>query len=273
MPHEIGRSTTAAGALSAEAENTDMPRMFDLHAHVVPGVDDGADSPAMAAELLQMAVRQGVTDMVCTSHSWGISRHNGVYWRGLRTLRQYAAEHLPGLRLHSGCEIACSQQTVWEVIGLLETGAIHPLCDSRYLLVEFDPYAPPEEIAGCFRTLKAHTGYRFILAHAERCHRLADAPDVLEALAETGVLLQLNAFSLVQEHDERIRGFARQLLAQERADFLGSDCHRTGHRPPAVAQGLAYIRENCRAEYAHAVCCGNARRLLLRSNPPQEGHY
>ena len=73
----------------------------------------------------------------------------------------------------------------------------------------------------------------------------------------------------MEETDDRIRSFARKLLAEKRVTFIGSDAHRTTHRPPAVAKGVQYICENCDLGYVADVCHRNAEKYLLGSKHPK----
>ncbi|MGI6149842.1 MAG: CpsB/CapC family capsule biosynthesis tyrosine phosphatase, partial [Limnochordia bacterium] len=50
--------------------------MIDLHTHILPGVDDGAEDLAMAIEMAEAAVRGGITVVAATPHffqlpDWG----------------------------------------------------------------------------------------------------------------------------------------------------------------------------------------------------------
>lgn len=111
--------------------------------------------------------------------------------------------------------------------------------------------------------LREKTGKKIVVAHIERCRHLEKRMDVVGQLQEMGCLLQMNAYSLVRESRPETKTFARQLIAEERISFLGSDCHRTNHRPPKVQEGLRYIHENCEPAYAHAICTENAQKLLF----------
>ena len=42
--------------------------MIDIHAHVLPGVDDGPEDWEGSLDLLRMAVEDGIGGAVCTSH-------------------------------------------------------------------------------------------------------------------------------------------------------------------------------------------------------------
>ena len=42
--------------------------MIDIHAHILPGVDDGAKNWEQSLEMAQMAVNDGIRVMVATPH-------------------------------------------------------------------------------------------------------------------------------------------------------------------------------------------------------------
>lgn len=46
-----------------------MKRITDLHMHIVPGIDDGAQTTDEALQMLKMSEAQGITDIFCTSHN------------------------------------------------------------------------------------------------------------------------------------------------------------------------------------------------------------
>ena len=123
--------------------------------------------------------------------------------------------------------------------------------------------ASAEEIYECVNTVFEQTDKNVVLAHIERYSVLDGEDDVIVQLKELGCLFQINAYSLVNEKYERIRNFARKLLAQKLVDFIGSDAHRVNHRPPEILTGVDYIYDNCDEEYADAVCFRNAERMLL----------
>ena len=42
--------------------------MIDIHSHILPGIDDGAEDMYETLEMAKMAVESGVTAMVATPH-------------------------------------------------------------------------------------------------------------------------------------------------------------------------------------------------------------
>jgi protein-tyrosine phosphatase len=80
-------------------------------------------------------------------------------------------------------------------------------------------------------------GFRITLAHPERSSSFQHDPAPLHALVEAGVLLQLNAESLLGKAARGAKRLARQLLTQELAHVIASDGHRASSwRPVTVLQ-------------------------------------
>jgi len=237
-------------------------RVFDIHSHIVFGVDDGAYDLQMSIDMLKMACSQGVQDIICTSHS-GINQ--AAYRANLDILQQSArAEGLP-VRLYPGCEIACRSQKIPMIADELNCGLLPSINDGSFILVEFTPYAQCDEILHCIQQLHAQTQKQIILAHAERCHMLYANQHILNQPEIQSCRIQINAFSLVDEPNGDIRDFARMLLHSKLVSFIGSDAHRIDHRPPQIKSGVDYIHEHCDPDYATAVCWKNAEQLLLQT--------
>ena len=75
--------------------------------------------------------------------------------------------------------------------------------------------------------------------------------------------MQINCYDLTEAREREIRTCCQDLLAAELVDFVGSDGHRIGHRPPALENGAAFICRNCRSEYARMILYENAERWLV----------
>ena len=64
--------------------------MIDLHSHILPGMDDGSQSPEETAALLGMLQKQGVTTLAATPHFYARETPESFLQR-----REEAAAHLP----------------------------------------------------------------------------------------------------------------------------------------------------------------------------------
>lgn len=45
-----------------------MTGIVDIHAHILPGIDDGARSMEEACQMLSMAAKQGICKVIATPH-------------------------------------------------------------------------------------------------------------------------------------------------------------------------------------------------------------
>lgn len=234
--------------------------MVDIHAHALFGIDDGAGNLQMSLDLLRAAQNEGVRDLICTSHSYGQLQD---YEKNFKTLQQSVRNAGIDICLYRGCEIQCDIWDIDEVVYDLNHQLLPTINRTPYALIEFDPHASAEGILYCARRLLKGTKNRFIIAHIERYLNLQDRMRIIDQLLDLECLLQINAYSLVEEERQPTKEFARQLLKEQKVSFLGSDCHRTNHRPPIVQSGLQYIHEHCDEAYANSVCTENAQKLLL----------
>ena len=81
--------------------------IIDVHAHILPGVDDGCRYIGETIELLKLAYEQGVRGVIATPHY--VRGHNRADADRLREkmqlLREKAAVSLPEMKLYQGQEI------------------------------------------------------------------------------------------------------------------------------------------------------------------------
>lgn len=236
-------------------------RMFDIHSHILPQLDDGAVDFDMALSMIRKSYKQGVRNIVCSSHSWGEIQN---YKQQFALLKERVEQENIHVKLHQGCEIACSEKYLPGILRKLKSGLLPTMCGSKYIMLEFLPSVSSIEIQRCIRQITDLTDYRIIIAHIERYESLSRDISALKNLKQWGCWFQINAYSLAEETKESVREFARILLKAKQVDVLGSDAHRTDHRAPAVEAGIDYIYKNCDDDYAQNVCYRNAEKLLAK---------
>ena len=231
--------------------------MIDIHAHILPHLDDGSDSTAVSLQMAKIAVRSGVTDLIATPHS----NQRGQYenyaspmleeaFSRIRDLLKY--EQIP-LRLHLGMEVYASSN----LMDLLERGKLLTLAGSRYLLLEFGFYDDPEYMAHILHRVLAG-GLTPIVAHPERYYALQAVPDHVTDWVVSGVHLQINKGSLFGAFGRDARELAVKLLDHGLVSFCASDAHRSDRRTPSLAEAYDWL-----AVHDSEI---TARRLL-RENP------
>lgn len=212
-----------------------MPHV-DLHAHVLPGVDDGPATLEGALDLARATVAAGTGRIVATPHvnedrfiapeaiGPAVDEHN-------RHLRDAGID----LEVEAGGEIALSRLLD---LSEAELGALS-LGDGPYLLLE----CPFAMVAGNFEPLiydAQARGHRVLLAHPERCPSFQRDPERLVRLVDGGCLVQLTAGALRGAFGTRTRDFAHRLLRGELVHALASDAHDGVRRPPGLGDALAH---------------------------------
>lgn len=235
--------------------------MIDIHSHVLPGVDDGAESLEQAAAMCRRALEDGCTAIVATPHfhhpQWpeqSLDEH-----RRLRASLQ-AALGLE-IRVCGGAELRVDSH-YFEVLDRLSGDLAGPrLADSSYLLIEFDwePVGPsPRSVV--HETLLA--GYRPIVAHPELYDWLRQPPDLLASLVDRGARLQVTAASLVGTYGRAARTAALRLLDADLVHFVASDCHNLKQRPPGLSDARRLVAKRCGEEHAQRLFELNPQAIL-----------
>lgn len=229
-------------------------QLADLHAHYVPGVDDGAPTVEDALRYLRRGFENGVVRVAATPHlpaSYAESRYRREAERAFRDLREAVEEELPGLELRlawevrlGGTPIDTGDEGLW-------------LGPGGHVLVEFDRLSLPSDPLAPLRPL-LDAGLTPVLAHPERYVGAGETEGWAATLREAGVRLCLNAGSLVGSHGRTASEVARRLLARGQADLVASDHHAR----PARSDGLPDVRE-----MLAALGRDDAARTLLWRNP------
>ena len=236
-------------------------KMCDMHMHLVPGVDDGAVNAAMACDMAAMALEQGIFCICATPHSSAFAYDAEETLRRFEKIKGELACKFPELEIYLGCEVFCEEWDMDRVLGRLSSGQFPSIHGTRYVLVEFDPGVDSREVRVCAEKL-GENGWIPVIAHMERYPRLQQNRMLVSSLREMGCLIQVNAYSLQEEKDPAIREWARFLVADGLADLLGTDAHRTGHRPPRAAAGIRWLYEACEKTHAEQIAWRNAVRIL-----------
>ena len=210
-----------------------MPAV-DLHAHVLPGVDDGPATLDGTFALAEAAIASGTRRIVATPHI-NESRFIGPEAIGpaVEEVNRHLAQEGVALDVEAGAEIALPRllDLTDADLRLLRLGT------GPYLLLE----CPFAMVAGEFEPLIFEVqsrGHLVLLAHPERCPAFQRDPDRLARLVDRGALVQLTAGALRGAFGTRTRDFAHHLLREDLVHVLASDAHDAVRRPPGLGDAL-----------------------------------
>ncbi|HLE59947.1 MAG TPA: CpsB/CapC family capsule biosynthesis tyrosine phosphatase [Thermoanaerobaculaceae bacterium] len=238
--------------------------MIDLHAHLLPGVDDGPETLEEAVEMCRLAAEDGVETIIVTPHQrhgfWPNNDRKAleVLFEELRT----ATGGRPALAL--GAEIRVDSELLHDV-DLLPGGNLLPLAGSKYLLLEFASVSSGPDPRLAVHELTV-AGWFPILAHPERIPWLVDQPALLAELVERGALVQLTAGSVTGELGRGPQMCCSFLLDEDLVHFVATDTHDARIRPPRLSEAFRAIAEGWGEARARQLTEENPR-LVLEKRP------
>lgn len=197
----------------------------DVHSHFIPGIDDGSKSVEDSVQMISVFAELGYRKVITTPHVMSDFFRNTpeTIKGGLPAVREaLKANNIP-VEMEAAAEyyIDFDFEEKINKRDLLTFG-------KNYVLVEISFINPPENLNDIFFKLQT-SGYKPVLAHPERYNFWHNDFEKYEAIAEKGVLLQLNINSLTGHYSPGTKKVAERLIEQNMISLLGSDCHHTGH--------------------------------------------
>ena len=215
--------------------------MIDLHCHILPGVDDGADTLEDSLAMAEKAISQGITHILCTPH-----HRNGRYENGKESvihsvalLQEELDRHNLDLTLLEGQEVRITGELLadLEADNLLFTDL-----DDTYLLIEFPTMDVPAYTEQIFFELRA-LGKVPVIVHPERNAKLRENPDLLMPFLEMGCLAQLTAPSIVGVFGKSIQKMAKEMVERNLVQMVASDAHGVKKRTFYMKEAYEIIRK------------------------------
>lgn len=212
--------------------------MIDLHCHLLPGIDDGAQTLDESLELARLAVADGIKHTVCTPHI-NIGRFDNdisTISVAFEQLQQALVEQDIPLTISMAAEVRISP----EMMFLIEKNKI-PFVGiwqgKKVLLLEMPhSHIPP----GSDKLVKWLLSRDILpmIAHPERNRDVQKNPALLRPFVQMGCLFQLTASSLTGAFGETSQTIAIDLLKEGKATVIATDAHNVKRRPPFLQEGV-----------------------------------
>lgn len=236
-----------------------MPDYFDMHCHILFGVDDGPESLEDAMAMLRLEYDGGVRTVYLTPHY----RRNmfecppELRVEHFEQLKARAAQQLPELELRLGCEVHVHMDLVQQI----RDGSCFTMGDTDFVLLEFPMSAGRKYMIEHCRALMSR-GYSPIIAHAERYSAIRKDPGLLQALVNMGAYIQMNAGSITGEEGLAWKWFCKKAMRQGLLHFIGSDAHNLKEFKPNLEKCARYLERTMGADYRDQIMIRNPREIL-----------
>lgn len=217
-----------------------MKGYFDVHCHLLPGIDDGASSEREMLDMAEIAYRESIRYIFATPHyhprrgEADKETIDGVFEQAQELIRN----KYPDMKIYRGNEIYFRQ----DAADMLKSGQLLTLAESDYALIEFSTSVSKKQVKTAVGQIQM-AGYMPVIAHVERYEELIGAYDFIEELAGAGVYFQVNASSVIGEMGGTRKRFIKKLIKNDWVHFIGTDAHDTKYRAPLMEKCAAYLRK------------------------------
>ena len=211
--------------------------MFDIHTHIIPGVDDGSPNLETSINMIKHEIEIGVDSIICTPHH--------IYHRYEKTVEEIKKQfellksevekqNLP-VKLYLGQEICYTHRE--DQIKMLKEGKLLTLNNTNRILLEFSFTREPEDVLDVIYNFSVN-GYEVIIAHVERYEWMT--LDKVKDLRKEGALIQINSNSYLGLTTWKEKRFTKKLLKLGLVDYVASDTH--SFRPSTLDKSFKKIK-------------------------------
>jgi len=230
--------------------------MIDMHCHILPAIDDGAEDMNESLTLCSVAEKQGITDIITTPH---FAEYDEVL--NFAEIRKDKLNMLNRALRQTGIDVnvtAGSELYLDDMIFSAPNLDALTLNGSRYMLCEFSlkNFDPEDAMDWIDEIIKRD--YVPIIAHPERYSVFMRVPEYINELASKDVLFQINADSLTGANGKSSFYLACDMLSRNLVDFIASDAHSSKFRPNDLLDKTKFFPEFITVE---------TLELLLDENP------
>jgi protein-tyrosine phosphatase len=214
------------------SEGTQLPPVADFqslrtdfHSHLLPGIDDGAQTPAESVVLITRLKKLGFSRLITTPHvrtDYFLNEASDIRARHSQFIQ------LPEVTaLGVTIEVAAEYYFDEHFIALVRRDELLSFADRR-VLIETSTRQRPLGFTDIIKELRT-AGYQPVLAHPERYAYGWEDVSHFEAWRAAGVSLQVNTTAFSGHYGGQIQKAAERLAERGMIDYLGSDCHRLEH--------------------------------------------
>ena len=237
-----------------------MRDLYDIHCHVLPGVDDGAKNMDIALALIEKEIEAGVETIILTPHFRKEMFEPDMedIWNAYDELL-YETRY-KNIRLYLGCEFHANM----EMVETLDNELRPTLADSRYVLTEF-----AHNSTRAFMKERADallmSGYRPIIAHIERYRATRKDFDLIEDLIEMGCEVQVNADAIIGRDGLGAQRFCKKLMQEDMLHYVGSDTHNLRGRAPHLGECCEYLKKHMGRLYTSRIMRDNPSKIVEKA--------
>jgi len=200
--------------------------MVDIHNHILPGIDDGAQSLEESVAMIKEFKEIGISQFICTPHimhNYHDNTPQSIAEAESKLKNRLLELDIKGTNIKSAAEHMIDD----DFENKLNSSQIIPLNDD-HILIEMSYLQPSINFDQSIKKIIGE-GFFPVFAHPERYQYLNNDLNKYHGLKSKGLKFQLNLLSLGGYYGNDVKKAAISLLEKEMYDFIGSDAHNLRH--------------------------------------------
>ena len=202
------------------------PLNWDMHNHILFGIDDGSKTLENSLIMSRKFVDLGYTKLIATPHVMANYYDNTPEIINEKKDLLNSALKTNGIPLQ--IEFAAEYYIDEYFLERVKNKEALMKFNNEYMLVETSFLNKPIFFTELIFDLRTQ-GYTPIFAHPERYVYLQNNYEEVEKILETGIKFQINLLSLVGYYSPTAKKLAQWLIQNGHYSFLGTDAHSINH--------------------------------------------
>lgn len=212
----------------------------DIHSHILPELDDGAQNIEESLYLARIASENGVKNIIATPHVGGrfpVLLKKEIE-KKVEALNSVLGEQSIDITIYAGAEnVVLPELSDW-----FDDGTLVTLAGSDYVLLDLPFNELPLYLPTLIFDLRLR-GVTPILAHIERNTEIQRDINLVEPLINQGAVTQVNCTSFTGVLGAPSQKCALELLNKDLINVIASDSHSYGGRNPNFQEVLDIIEK------------------------------
>ncbi len=241
-----------------------MGRYVDLHAHFLPGLDDGAKDLASALQMVNAVAALGFEQLHATPH-----QRAGMFLPDATQIGDaFALVREAVARAHPQVSLGLAAENYWDEVFherlFAGPGRLPSYGEGKSFLFEVSPRMLPPRLEGTLFDIRV-SGRLPVMAHPERYREVQEDLGRAETIGRSAALV-VDLGALDGAHGRMEMKTARRLLEEGLAHAAATDIHAPEDQR-VVAAGMAWIRKRLGEETLEQLLAENPRRIVQGELP------
>lgn len=233
--------------------------MIDLHAHVLPHLDDGPKNMAQTEANLRQAVASGTHTIVTVAHA--NDHHYDVqvdaYWNAYDSVQEWLSSTSIAITLIPAMEVRLSP----DIAEGYQSQKFLPIGDSGFICVELPSVDFPSYTLNALYEL-ALAEIHPILIHPERNRGLRKMPELADRLMDMGIVGVASMGSLTGQFGEDVQKSVWSFIDNGLIQAVATDGHSVEKRPLTLSVAYEQLKNRYGSDVAKEMTLTTPAKIL-----------